>query len=773
MFRDSRGDIWLSAFNVGRYHPGRGSYSPLPKTVMQSSNIRHPAVIREDADGNMWLAGHGLSRYNTSLQRFDLHLDSFPFIKLPDKQVGTMLIDKQRNTIWFGSHNNGLLSYAIGQRRFRHFTTSNGLPSNNLAALILVEDKLWMAGAYSGVACLDLQNFQITSFGPADGLPEMPVLNQSSFFYDSAAHQLYLAFAKSIVRFQPDQLLRKKKAPRVFIESLTTGDQKPVFLPANHTTLSWKDAQLRITIGAINFSDAMSQRFAYRILARGEDRPWTDLDNQPSFSVSGLSPGVHRVQVKVYSVNNRWPVQASEMTVMVLPPLWLKPWFLVLAGMLVIAALYAFVKWRIRQVRKKEMKKTDTEKLKADYYKNQFELEQITNYFSTSLSGKKTTNEVLWDVAKNLIGRMNYEDCVIYLWNETKTKMVQKAAYGPKGLPELISESTFDVEPGQGIVGHVVQTRQPILLNDTRKDSRYRIDDAFRLSEVTVPIIHNNELLGVIDSEHSQLSYFSEQDVKILTTIATLLGNKLKQLESEQFLEAKQMELFNINGQLAEARLSALQAQMNPHFVFNALNSIKRMILDGDNPLASRYLSKFAFMIRMTLEHSKELFVSLDDNIEYLKAYLDMEQLRFGESFTYDIVIEEGFDTAETLLPSMMLQPLVENAIWHGLAPSEKAKHLLLRFNRINDKVVCSVEDNGIGIQESGKLRNGQRPFHRSIGLENLQKRIRIINEKYGTDCSLVLTDLSALVPGAKGTKAVLQFITITTNKLYESNFSG
>ena len=151
---------------------------------------------------------------------------------------------------------------------------------------------------------------------------------------------------------------------------------------------------------------------------------------------------------------------------------------------------------------------------------------------------------------------------------------------------------------------------------------------------------------------------FSERDIKILTTIATLIANKIKQIESEQSLEVKQKELANINEQLAEAQLSALQAQMNPHFVFNALNSIKRMILDGDNEKASRYLSKFALMIRMTFNHSKEIFVTLDENIEYLKAYLEMEQLRFDDSFTYSISTGENIDAMETAIPSMMIQPI-------------------------------------------------------------------------------------------------------------------
>ena len=206
-------------------------------------------------------------------------------------------------------------------------------------------------------------------------------------------------------------------------------------------------------------------------------------------------------------------------------------------------------------IKKQEKEKTRIDKLIADDYKNQFELEQISNYFSSSLAGKQTEEEVLWDVTKNLMGQLDYEDCIIYLWNEDKTKMVQRAAYGPKGKPEIISTDIFEVIPGQGIVGHVIKTNLPILVNDTRKDSRYRVDDAFRSSEVSVPIIHNDELLGVLDSEHSLPDYYSERDIKILTTIATLIGNKLKQIESEQSLEAKRKELASINEQLAEARL--------------------------------------------------------------------------------------------------------------------------------------------------------------------------------------------------------------------------
>ena len=150
LYKDSKGIIWISSYHVYRYWHRQRTFSPIPENIQRSSQIIQPEAIREDGSGNVWFAGHGLSRYNTSLQRFDLRLDSFPFIKMPDKQVTAVVIDKSRNTIWFNSPNNGLISYNIGNGRFLHFTTSDGLPDNNIAALIIVNDKLWIAGAASG-----------------------------------------------------------------------------------------------------------------------------------------------------------------------------------------------------------------------------------------------------------------------------------------------------------------------------------------------------------------------------------------------------------------------------------------------------------------------------------------------------------------------------------------------------------------------------------------------------------------------------------------------
>ncbi|HEX4849184.1 MAG TPA: histidine kinase, partial [Puia sp.] len=333
--------------------------------------------------------------------------------------------------------------------------------------------------------------------------------------------------------------------------------------------------------------------------------------------------------------------------------------------------------------------------------------------------------------------------------------------YGPKGTPEAISRHVFEVKPGQGLVGSVMETKKALIVGDTRKDKRYRADEMFRLSEICVPIIHNGQLLGVIDSEHPNANFYKERDLKILTTIATLVGNKMKQMEVEESLAEKREELATINEQLAEAQLTALQTQMNPHFIFNALNSIKRMILDNENKSASRYLSKFAQMIRLTLNHSKETFVTLEETIEYLHAYLDMEQLRFGSSFSYKIETTGKSDEEDIKIPTLMIQPLAENAIWHGLMPKEGDKKIIIRFVQSGEMVTCTIEDNGIGIRQSEKEKqiNHKQP---SVGLDNLRKRIKIMNKKYDMHCSLDIIDLSERNNHHTGTLAILKFKLLT-----------
>jgi ligand-binding sensor domain-containing protein len=214
-------------------------------------------------------------------------------------------------------------------------------------------------------------------------------------------------------------------------------------------------------------------------------------------------------------------------------------------------------------------------------------------------------------------------------------------------------------------------------------------------------------------------------------------------------------EKAGIDKQLMELEMKALHAQMNPHFIFNCLNSIKEMILHDEKQNASRYLSKFAQLIRITLEESRQPFITVAQCIDHLGQYLEMEKIRF-ERFTYDIEVEPGLAASEIHIAPMLVQPLVENAIWHGLQKQYGEKKLNIRFYRRQSQLVCEIEDNGIGIRQSQENKLNSRVTHRSVGIRNIEERLHVLNEKYKMNCELTITDKSELGIQGSGTLATL-----------------
>jgi ligand-binding sensor domain-containing protein/two-component sensor histidine kinase len=198
----------------------------------------------------------------------------------------------------------------------------------------------------------------------------------------------------------------------------------------------------------------------------------------------------------------------------------------------------------------------------------------------------------------------------------------------------------------------------------------------------------------------------------------------------------------NIDRLLTQTEMKALHAQMNPHFIFNCLNSIREMILNNENEAASLYLSKFARLIRITLNQSSQPFVSLTETIDYLTRYLEMEKIR-SDHFTYTVEVGEDLRPDDIMLPPMLIQPFIENAIWHGTAPKHKMK-IRIGFKKTGNELVCIVEDDGIGIEESLRRKQGLAS-ERSVGIENIKHRIELLNEKYNLRSSVRIDDKSKL----------------------------
>jgi len=242
---------------------------------------------------------------------------------------------------------------------------------------------------------------------------------------------------------------------------------------------------------------------------------------------------------------------------------------------------------------------------------------------------------------------------------------------------------------------------------------------------------------GINQRVESQL----QQSIEALDAKNQLIGQQNKQLQQQfEEIERQKAAIERINHGL---RLQALKAQINPHFVFNTLNSIQHFVMQKNPIEALGFLSKFAKLIRQVLENSLNDRVPIADELKGLSYYLDLEKLRFDNQFSYRIEVDEELDPLTTEIPPMLLQPYVENAILHGLRHRADSGgllklHLLYQF----DQLLCIVEDNGIGRAAAQRINEKHTSSHISRGTAVTDKRLQLLNHDTAEKVSVVLIDL-------------------------------
>ena len=194
------------------------------------------------------------------------------------------------------------------------------------------------------------------------------------------------------------------------------------------------------------------------------------------------------------------------------------------------------------------------------------------------------------------------------------------------------------------------------------------------------------------------------------------------------------------NQQLA---LRSLRSQMNPHFIFNALNSVNSFISENDQRSANKFLSNFSRLMRLVMENSEHNFIPLQKELEILKIYLQLEHFRFKDQFDYTVKIEEEVDEEEFEIPPMLIQPYIENAIWHGLRYKPSSGLLNLRLSAKKDNLIVTISDNGIGRKKSAELKTDNQKKNKSTALKNIHQRIEIFNDLHQLKIEVIIKDLN------------------------------
>ena len=227
-------------------------------------------------------------------------------------------------------------------------------------------------------------------------------------------------------------------------------------------------------------------------------------------------------------------------------------------------------------------------------------------------------------------------------------------------------------------------------------------------------------------------------------------GLEIQRLEGERAKAALQQRT-------KELEIQALRSQMNPHFIFNCLNAINRFVLGHETEAASDYLTKFSRLMRMIMNHSRHSLITLADELEVLRLYLDMESLRFKNAFDYSILLDDDIEAGDVLIPPLLLQPFVENAVWHGLMHKQGRGQLSVIIQERNDLLTITIRDNGVGRKRADDLKSKSVEKYKSMGLQITAQRLALLTGKEEPGHLFEIEDLYDEEGKAAGTQVVLK----------------
>jgi tetratricopeptide (TPR) repeat protein len=449
-------------------------------------------------------------------------------------------------------------------------------------------------------------------------------------------------------------------------------------------------------------------------------------------------------------------------------------------------------------------KVTDLNSKIAQTYNLEGEKDKARNYFTSSLNlaekeNKKRAVEEKIKVAEFNRDNEDYESEIIMRKEAVKDiEIIEKDSVLSNESPLTLQKQNYKIGSAYFVQNDLIRAipyfEKSIAEASKKQDLLVEKDATRMLSEALLRKGDTKEGLDMIDNYKNivdELYIKKEQELSQVARFSRNIAeqqNRITSLESDRALSRSKYELtqernkrqqliiYSLTGGLVlllitgylmfkyikQQRLAnnllalkSLRSQMNPHFIFNALNSVNSFIATNDERTANKYLSDFSRLMRSVLENSEEDFIPLKKEIELLELYTKLEHFRFQDKFDYSIDVDETIDVEEFQIPPMLLQPYIENAVWHGLRyKTEKGQLNIVIKLKSKDEITITITDDGIGRERSKALKTTNQQKQNSKGMNNIKKRVAILNDMYKDKVDVAIEDFQDVKD--VGTKVVV-----------------
>jgi Histidine kinase/Tetratricopeptide repeat len=421
--------------------------------------------------------------------------------------------------------------------------------------------------------------------------------------------------------------------------------------------------------------------------------------------------------------------------------------------------------------------------LMAEKYISSKEYKQALSLLAAELKLSKKNNDknqimrLLLDVGKAYEGEKSYKNAITYtrdLLQNAKSHNAKQYIRDGYKLMSALYDAMHHLDSAYYYYREYTRMKEYVAVDDfTKKLAIYRAATENEKKRAQIELLNNEKVINqqqlLISNQRLKSTSILKNILIISVFVLALLGfiifrnvtlkrkneaNRHEIIEKELTLQKLESERAKSEMQqkAGELEMQALRAQMNPHFIFNCLNSINRFIIANDATKAADHLTKFAKLIRIVLEQSGKSFITLEDELYCLQLYMDLEKLRFEVPFQYEINTDE-IDTSSVLIPSLLIQPFVENAIWHGLQGNKRIDNkICINMNRGNGILHCRIIDNGAGRLNKNVLGPKPTSGKKSLGIELTRTRLQLIDSSKRDDVGINIYDLKGELGENAGT---------------------